>query len=74
MPITEKSITMSLPTFVALIGLIASGIYAYGITQGDIAALKRDTAANGTNIILLNNKVDDLIKLLYQQEKSHNQR
>ncbi len=66
---SERSITMSIPTFIALISLLAAGIFAAGITQADISTLKRDVSSQSTQIDRMSEKIDKLTTLVYDERR-----
>jgi len=65
----EKNIIMSVPTFLALISLLAAGLVTYGMTQSDLSTVKRDIISQSAQIDRLNNKIDNLTSLLYEDRQ-----
>ncbi len=66
---SERSITMSIPTFIALISLLAAGIFSYGMTQSDINTLKRDVTTLTIVNDKMNDKIDKLTTILYEDRR-----
>jgi len=60
---------MSVPTFLALISLLGAGLVTYGMTQADLSTVKRDIILQSSQIDRLNNKIDNLTSLLYEDRQ-----
>jgi hypothetical protein len=60
---------MSIPTFIALISLLAAGIFSYGMTQSDITTLKRDVNTLTIQSDKMNDKIDRLTTLIYEDRR-----
>jgi len=68
-PEKERVISMSVPTFLALISLLGAGLVTYGMTQADLSTVKRDIILQSSQIDRLNNKIDNLTSLLYEDRQ-----